>query len=392
MERRVGEMMDCDKVKQLLSSYIDGELNEEEKIEFDNHIAKCSSCKEEFNDILKVLDILHSIPEVELPADFKEGLHKKLVEVKQQEIRPFRIRILSSVAAGIMVMFALGIVIFNAGGLRQKKFDTDGKTNSAMEQRAESAGNSSGIVRGFTTEFSDSTVPDTTEDINITAESPEPDQSMNIMAGDIKIQFTEGLKLEARHGETETDGQAVEEQTGTLSQELLYSENSKIKVSVIINDNAVSQERIIALVAENGGVVKDDTGNKVPTLMSTANFIEFTIPGNMYEVFLSSLKKDVEKSNANVDSTSPSIRDDIKARLEELAKTLEAINVKSKEIESRKTSEESASNPEDGKIENKELDAEMEQLESEKKKTEDEIEKLLESNEYVADVVINVSK
>ena len=65
MERRVGEMMDCDKVKQLLSSYIDGELNEEEKIEFDNHIAQCSSCKEEFNDILKVLDILHSIPEVE---------------------------------------------------------------------------------------------------------------------------------------------------------------------------------------------------------------------------------------------------------------------------------------------------------------------------------------
>ena len=74
--------MKCENIRELMSMYIDNEINEVDKAKFEKHIAQCPQCKEEY-EILKDLVLECSeIDEVELPQDFREQLHNKLMEAK----------------------------------------------------------------------------------------------------------------------------------------------------------------------------------------------------------------------------------------------------------------------------------------------------------------------
>lgn len=74
--------MKCQNIRELMSMYIDNEINEVDKVKFEKHIAQCPQCKEEY-ELLKDLVIECSeIDEVELPEGFREELHNKLVEAK----------------------------------------------------------------------------------------------------------------------------------------------------------------------------------------------------------------------------------------------------------------------------------------------------------------------
>ncbi|MDF2533314.1 MAG: hypothetical protein K0Q65_2895 [Clostridia bacterium] len=74
--------MKCENIRELMSIYIDNEINEVDKAKFEKHIAQCPQCKEEY-EILKDLVLECSeIDEVELPQGFREELHNKLVEAK----------------------------------------------------------------------------------------------------------------------------------------------------------------------------------------------------------------------------------------------------------------------------------------------------------------------
>ena len=46
--------MNCTEIRELISSYIDGELSEEEAIKFENHIKACKDCYNEYISILEV--------------------------------------------------------------------------------------------------------------------------------------------------------------------------------------------------------------------------------------------------------------------------------------------------------------------------------------------------
>ena len=71
--------MKCENIKELMSMYIDNEINEVDKAKFEKHIAQCPQCKEEY-EILKDLVLECSeIDEVELPQGFIEELHNKLM-------------------------------------------------------------------------------------------------------------------------------------------------------------------------------------------------------------------------------------------------------------------------------------------------------------------------
>lgn len=122
--------MDCKQIIDLISMYVDSELDERQKAEFEEHVSQCSSCKEELNDILKVLEVLHSIPEVDLPDNFKDELHEKLIKVKENEfstgklffIKNRYIRAISTVAAGVLIIFVLKGILFD-GFLLKIKYD-----------------------------------------------------------------------------------------------------------------------------------------------------------------------------------------------------------------------------------------------------------------------------
>lgn len=71
--------MRCEDIREIISLYIDNELNEEESKEIEKHLKSCEECNREYEDLLTIKRLLSEAPQVELPDNFKEELHKKLV-------------------------------------------------------------------------------------------------------------------------------------------------------------------------------------------------------------------------------------------------------------------------------------------------------------------------
>lgn len=74
--------MKCENIRDLMSAYIDNEINEVDKAKLEKHIAQCPQCKEEYELLKDLVLECSDIDEVELPEDFREELHSKLLEAK----------------------------------------------------------------------------------------------------------------------------------------------------------------------------------------------------------------------------------------------------------------------------------------------------------------------
>lgn len=81
--------MKCENIKELMSMYIDNEINEVDKAKFEKHIAQCPQCKEEFEILKAIVLECSEIDEVELPQDFIEELHNKLIAAKANKPSKF---------------------------------------------------------------------------------------------------------------------------------------------------------------------------------------------------------------------------------------------------------------------------------------------------------------
>ncbi len=60
----------CDLVRELLSPYIDDELDLEERQRVDSHLQSCQSCREEFDSIRKSASLVRSMPVIEPRRSF----------------------------------------------------------------------------------------------------------------------------------------------------------------------------------------------------------------------------------------------------------------------------------------------------------------------------------
>lgn len=149
-------MKRCEEIIELLSLYIDNELDDETAKIVKEHIEMCSSCKAEFKQLQEIVKMCNEVDEVELPDNFKEVLHQKLeLEKKSMEddkkITIMRNRILktiTSVAAIFIVIFAvrgfMHIGIFNKSvdyNLSPAKEDTRNNAFNNSKQMDESNGN-----------------------------------------------------------------------------------------------------------------------------------------------------------------------------------------------------------------------------------------------------------
>jgi len=116
-------MKNCSEIIELMSLYIDNELDSETRTEFEEHIETCESCKSELYELKEIVGALGSIEEVELPSGFKEELHQKLVAEKNsnesnKKTVPFKKKFIgfaSSIAAGLVLVFVAGSLIINRG-------------------------------------------------------------------------------------------------------------------------------------------------------------------------------------------------------------------------------------------------------------------------------------
>jgi hypothetical protein len=75
--------MQCSKVKKLINFYIDEELSKRQMEEIKAHLALCTECKNDYYELMSVKEFLQNMPPVELPSNFNDMLHAKLLEEKK---------------------------------------------------------------------------------------------------------------------------------------------------------------------------------------------------------------------------------------------------------------------------------------------------------------------
>ncbi len=137
-------MKSCINYRENISAYIDDELDEAQKLSFEEHIGKCRECKREFDEMRRIVSICNSLPQQELPAEFQMELHEKLLAVKQRKavkaesIRKtksfFFSKAFASIAASVLLIFLAGTFI--RFGLFSSKMTADNAADSAAPEMA----------------------------------------------------------------------------------------------------------------------------------------------------------------------------------------------------------------------------------------------------------------
>lgn len=124
--------MKCETISDLMSAYIDKDLNDIEKTAFEKHIAQCSECREEYELLLEMVLECNRIEEAELPEGFRQELHEKLTAEKAKKtgfinkISKSKWKMAAGLVAAVLVV-AIGIGSSNLldnGGLNMAKGET----------------------------------------------------------------------------------------------------------------------------------------------------------------------------------------------------------------------------------------------------------------------------
>ena len=70
--------MNCQKIKKLINPYIDQALNQETTQQVEEHLKSCSTCRQEYQRLKKIVISLNSFSPQTVPANFTENLMAKI--------------------------------------------------------------------------------------------------------------------------------------------------------------------------------------------------------------------------------------------------------------------------------------------------------------------------
>ncbi len=116
--------MNCEKFEELITDYLDGELNFTEKKEFEKHMFECVKCKELFSQVLENLEILNEFKgdDEEIYSEIADNFQKSIVfkEEKSHKRSDIYKKIISTAA-----IFIIGFLMLNSLILsKNKSFST----------------------------------------------------------------------------------------------------------------------------------------------------------------------------------------------------------------------------------------------------------------------------
>nr|WP_312579012.1 DUF4349 domain-containing protein [Sedimentibacter sp.] len=104
--------MNCNEIKEMLSLYIDDELDNKNKKIVEEHVENCEDCRNELEQYKKMIYMLQNLIEEEPPKGYCKRLHEKLLKTKQQKKISARSRWIkygSIAAAFVLVVSAIYI-------------------------------------------------------------------------------------------------------------------------------------------------------------------------------------------------------------------------------------------------------------------------------------------
>lgn len=131
--------MKCEDFRELISLYIDDELDEANKNELIKHLENCPLCRKEYEELKALKEMLGKIGDEELPENFHNELMAKIKPAKEKtKKKKFVWSRYSSLAASICAVLLVGgaLVGMDAAGMKASSADAASpemfSTNSVM--------------------------------------------------------------------------------------------------------------------------------------------------------------------------------------------------------------------------------------------------------------------
>lgn len=105
--------MNCNEIRELLSLYIDNNLDEEQMLEIEGHLLICGDCNKELEHLNLLINSMKNLPEVNIPTHFDSRLSvelKKSFEMnKKTNKRNMYIRYSSFAAIFVIGIFSIAM-------------------------------------------------------------------------------------------------------------------------------------------------------------------------------------------------------------------------------------------------------------------------------------------
>ncbi len=125
--------MNCDKFEKNISSYIDNELSDIRKREFELHLMKCEKCRKRYESMIDILKVIRDDEQVEIPDGYREGLRKKLIVASKQQRSVVNWKLMTSIAASLLVLLTSYELISNNNIFYQGKKSSSLKQEQSIE-------------------------------------------------------------------------------------------------------------------------------------------------------------------------------------------------------------------------------------------------------------------
>ncbi|HHV98106.1 MAG TPA: hypothetical protein GXX36_00800 [Clostridiaceae bacterium] len=322
-------MKKCDEIRELIYIYVDGELDEAQRAEFEEHINSCADCRNELDEIKSIISMCNSIEEEELPDNFREELHSKLLAVKEENMRKNKvvtlrnryIRIISAVAACLLIVVLARGFLYDSFFPKYGQKDMD-KTGSARENAGTL--DEGAEIYGFSAENNDAADSIAEKGSGI---AEEEIQQFSIMADPNTAEAMPGDSGITVSRSTEPGQRKHELQKS--DEENVYSNN------VIINAKVKGEldsevQNIRKLAVDSGGEFSEETAQiamanarqETDGKKATETVLNFKISYNQYQNLFDSLTEYVGSGNITADKVS-----------QDMSNIIESYNARLSEIE-----------------------------------------------------------
>jgi hypothetical protein len=118
--------LECTRVRELISEYIDETLDAEVRAAVEEHVSACMGCKEELTKVSALVDELGSLGPVKAPGDLLEKIHERMDlgygfhRIVRKLFVPFRIKIPLEFAGAVVVAILVVAVFLNIQQTEEK--------------------------------------------------------------------------------------------------------------------------------------------------------------------------------------------------------------------------------------------------------------------------------
>lgn len=220
--------MNCNEFKELISEYIDDDLDSYNKKMFEEHMKSCKNCMSEYLVFKKIIDGAHELPMEELPKGYCDKLRDNLNRTKKEQKMSMRKRILkyTSIAAVFLLVLSGVYIVSNN---YTKNMDFDGIGLSGNNRNDNYAYN----------ESAEQSYDNSEENYDMNKSRSEPE--------------VEGI-VEGNNNYSETDNLSVAQNTNVNQKN---NRTSKIIKSCIIDTNTVEYDKF---VDELTNIIKQSSG------------------------------------------------------------------------------------------------------------------------------------